>query len=75
MPIEASRISRVVIRREWVTVDRGTFKVEPFTVVDDAGNATHPDIGMWAYHFFTDLGDEYYGPITEIELYKMANVA
>ena len=74
MPIELHRISRVVIHSEWVTVERNTFNIEPFTMVDQSGNATHPDIGMWAYHFFTDNGDEYYGPITEIELYKMADV-
>ena len=72
MPIEANRISRVVIRGEWVTVQRGTFRIEPFTVLDDAGGPMHPDLGHWAYHFLTDDGDEYYGPVTDIQLYKMA---
>ena len=75
MPIELHRISRVVIHSEWITVQRNTFSIEPFTMVDEQGNATHPDIGMWMYHFFNDTGDEYYGPITEIELYKMAQVS
>ena len=44
-------------------------------VVDTGVDATHPDLGMWMYHFFNDTGDEYYGPITEIELYKMAQVS
>lgn len=74
MPVKYNEISRVVIRGEWITVQRGTFVVEPFTLVDTSGNPAHPDLGIWAYHFKTDLADEYYGPLGEIQLFKMANI-
>ncbi len=74
VPVKCSEISRVVIRGEWITVQRGTFVVEPFTMTDTAGNPAHPDLGLWAYHFKTDLADEYYGPLGEIQLFKMANI-
>ncbi len=72
MPVKINDVSRVVIRGEWITVERGTFKVEPFALTDDSGNALHPDLGIWAYHFVTDQKDEYYGPLSEIQLYKIA---
>ena len=74
MPVKYQNVSRVVIRGEWITVERGSLRVEPFAMVDDSGNPAHPDLGMWAYHFRTDTGDEYYGPLGEIQLFKMANV-
>ena len=74
MPVNYNHVSRVVIRGEWITVERGTLVVEPFTLVDNQGTPAHPDLGMWAYHFFTDTGDEYYGPLGEIQLFKLAKV-
>ncbi|MEZ5142845.1 MAG: hypothetical protein R2726_23565 [Acidimicrobiales bacterium] len=74
MPIRLNQISRVVIGGEWITVDRGTFEVEPMQFVDEGENPTTPPMEQWAYHFFTDNRDEYFGPIEAIQLFKMANL-
>jgi hypothetical protein len=71
MPIPLKRISRVVIFNEWITVANGTFEVEELGFTDDHGNPAHAPLGVAAYHFFNDNRDEYYGPLSEIQLFKL----
>ena len=71
MTIPLNRISRVVLFGEWITVQIGTFRVEDMAFTDDGGNPTHAPLGIAAYHFMNENRDEYYGPLTEIQLYKM----
>jgi hypothetical protein len=65
-------VVRVVIRGEWVTVKPGTFEVVEMTFTDDQGNPTHGPLQTPAYHFRTDINDEYYGPLSSIQLFKLA---
>lgn len=74
MPITLNKISRVVIAGEWITVERGTFEVEPMQFVDDSGNPATPPMEVWCYHFVTDNRDEYFGRLDAIDLIKMANL-
>jgi hypothetical protein len=75
MAIPVRRIARVVIRGEWVTVADGTFEVEELEFTDDEGNPLHDPTDIWAYRFVTDNADEYYGPLSAIELIKLKDVA
>lgn len=74
MPIPARRIARVVIRGEWVTVADNTFEIEEMEFVDDEGIPLHDPTDIWAYRFTTDQNDEYYGPLSAIQLFKLRDV-
>ena len=42
---------------------------------DDNGNPTHNDsIDVKAYRFRNDNKDEYYGPLSAIQLYKLIDI-
>lgn len=71
MSLPLKRISRVVIFGEWFTVQIGTFQVVDMAFLDDGGNPTHAPLGIPAYRFFNDNRDEYYGPLSEISLFKL----
>ena len=75
MPIPVRRIARVVIRGEWITVADGTFEVEELEFTDDDGIPLHDPTDIWAYRFVTDKADEYYGPLSAIELIKLKELA
>ncbi len=74
MPIKLKAISRVVIRGEWISVENGSFQIEPLQITDDNGTPVHPDLGVWAYSFRTDTKDTYYGPLNEVQLFKIASI-
>jgi hypothetical protein len=71
MSVPLNRISRVVIFGEWFAVQVGTFEVIDMAFTDPAGNPTHAPLGIPAYHFYNDNRDEYYGPLSEIQLVKL----
>lgn len=74
MSIPIRRIARVVIRGEWVTVADGTFEIEELEFTDDDGNPAHDPLDVWAYKFMTDNRDWYYGPLANIELFKLKDI-
>ncbi len=74
MSIELARIFRVIIRGEWYTVERGTFEVLEMNFVDEYDQPTHPQIDTLCYHFFTPNKDEYWGPLSAIELIKLMDI-
>jgi hypothetical protein len=71
MSVPLNRITRVVIFNEWFTVRLGSFEVVDLSFDDPGGNPTHPPLGIPGYHFFNDNSDEYFGPLSEISLYKL----
>lgn len=75
MPIPIRRIARVVIGGEWITVADNTFEIEEMEFVDEDGNPVHDPLDVWAYKFVTDNRDTYYGPLAEITLIKLKDVA
>jgi hypothetical protein len=75
MSIPAKRISKVVIAGEWYTVALGSFEVIEMEFTDDRGDPIHDEpLEFPAYHFKTLNKDEYYGPLTAIELFKLIDV-
>lgn len=71
MSLPLNRISRVVIFGEWIPVQIGTFRVEEMAFTDDAGNPAHAPLGIPSYRFFNENRDEYYGPLSEVQLFKL----
>lgn len=74
MPIPVKRVSKVIIAGEWFTVELGTFQIEEFTMTSDDGTPIHEPLGIKAYRFLTQNRDEYYGPLSAIELMKLIDV-
>jgi len=74
MAIPLDRVSRVIINGEWYSVEMGTFRIEELAFVDDEGLLTHPPIDHLAYHFETPNRDEYYGPLSAIDLIKVIEI-
>jgi len=75
MSVRARRIAKVIIAGQWYTVKLGTFEVLEMELTDDDANPLHAEpLEMRAYHFRTDNGDEYYGPLAAIELFKLIDV-
>lgn len=75
MSIHAKRIVKVIIAGEWFTVAMDTFEVLEMEFTDDAGNPLHSEpIDIKAYRFKNDNGDEYYGPLSDISLFKLIDL-
>ncbi len=74
MPIPIKRVSKVIISGEWFSVELGTFQIEDFTLTADDGTPLHEPLGIKAYRFITQNQDEYYGPLSAIELIKLIDV-
>jgi hypothetical protein len=72
MPIEAHLVSKVIINGEWFSVELGTFEVTELLVTDEEGEPLHDPIDALAYTFMTPNRDRYWGPLSAIELMKMA---
>lgn len=72
MPIEADLVSKVIINGEWFNVELGTFEVTEMAFTDETGEITHDPIETLAYTFLTPNRDRYWGPLTAIDLLKMA---
>ena len=71
MSVPMKRVARVVISGEWFTVQSGTFEIEELELVDDEGNPAHGPLDLYAYRFISDNRDEYYGPMSALELIKL----
>lgn len=75
MSIRARQITKVIIGGQWFTVFLGSFEVVDMEFLDEDGNPLHTDeIGVKAYHFRSENKDEYYGPLSAIELFKLIDV-
>lgn len=75
MAVTAKRVRKVIIAGEWYTVLTGSFTIEELEFTDDDGNPVHADpLDTRAYRFLTDNRDEYIGPLSAIQLYKLADV-
>ena len=70
MEVKASSVIRVIIAGEWIWVEPGTFTVQDFVFVDDAGREINRTDEP-AYHFISTNGDPYYGPLSAIQLIKL----
>jgi len=75
MSIPSKRIGKVIISGEWFTVALDSFEVVDMEFTDMSGNPTHDStINVKAYKFFTQNGDEYYGPLSSIQLFKLIDI-
>lgn len=75
MSIPAKRIGRVIVAGEWFTVALNSFEVVDMEFTDESGNPIHDTpIGTKAYRFTNELGNVYYGPLSEIKLFKLIDV-
>lgn len=74
MSIPVRRVSRVVIAGEWYEVELGSFEVVEMEFTEDDGTPIHDPIDVKAYKFSTPNRDEYYGPLSAIDLMKLANL-
>lgn len=74
MSIPAKRISKVIIADQWFTVFLDSFTVVDMEFTDDDGSPLTDPIDAKAYHFRTDNKDEYYGPLSAIQLFKLIDV-
>jgi hypothetical protein len=70
MDVRASSVVRVIIAGEWIWVEPGTFTVQDFIFVDDAGNEINRSSEP-AYQFTSTNGDPYFGPLSAIQLIKL----
>lgn len=74
MSIKVGHISRVIIDNEWLSVELGTFEVVEMTFLDDEDEPVHEPTGILAYSFRTPNNDNYYGPLSAISLFKLADM-
>ena len=74
MSIPARRVSRVVIAGEWYDVALGTFEIVEMEFTEDDGTPVHDPLDVRAYRFTTQNRDEYYGPLSAIDLVKLVDV-
>jgi hypothetical protein len=71
--LEVDLISKVIIDNEWFSVELGTFEIVELSFVDDTGQPVHDPLDTMAYTFVTPNRDRYYGPLSAIQLYKLAD--
>jgi hypothetical protein len=75
MSIPVKRIGKVVIGGNWYSVALDSFEVVEMEFTDDDGQPIHDDpLETRAYRFHNDNKDLYYGPLSEIQLYKLIDV-
>jgi hypothetical protein len=74
MSIPAQRVSRVVIAGEWYEVEIGTFEVVEMEFTEPDGSPTHEPLDVKAYRFTTPNRDDYYGPLSSIDLFKLVQI-
>jgi hypothetical protein len=72
--IPATQVTKVIINGEWFSVELGTFEVIEMVFTDDTGAPLHDELETMAYTFLTPNRDRYYGPLSAITLYKLADV-
>ncbi len=71
--IQAQQISKVIINGEWLSVELGSFEVVEMAFVDETGQQMHDELDTMAYSFTTTNRDHYYGPLSAITLFKLAD--
>lgn len=71
MSIPVKRVARVVIAGEWFTCEPDTFQIEELELLDDDGAPSHGPLDTYAYRFISDNRDEYYGPLSALQLIKL----
>ncbi|MCU0269177.1 MAG: hypothetical protein MUF83_11095 [Acidimicrobiales bacterium] len=71
MSIRANRVSKVIIGGNWISVEPGSFRIVDMQFTDDDGNPLHGPLEVKAYQFRTENHDDYYGPLSAIELIKL----
>jgi len=74
MSIPANRVSRVVIAGEWYEVELGTFEIVEMEFTEEDGTPIHDPIDTKAYRFSTPNRDDYYGPLSAIDLFKLVSM-
>jgi hypothetical protein len=74
MSIPAQRVSRVVIAGEWYEVELGSFEVVEMEFTESDGTPTHEPLDVKAYKFSTPNRDDYYGPLSSIDLFKLVQI-
>jgi len=75
MSIPAKRITKVIIAGEWYTVFLDSFTIVDMEFTDDDGNPVHAEgLETKGYHFKTQNKDEYYGPLSSIQLFKLMDI-
>jgi hypothetical protein len=70
MSVETKRVAKVIVNGQWITVRHNTFQVTEYAFTVD-GAVCHPPIQTLAYRFTSETGDEYYGPLSALELIKV----
>ncbi len=75
MSVTSRRIGKVIIGGEWFSVFLDSFEVVDMEFTDESGNPIHTgDLGVKAYKFLSQNKDEYYGPLSAIQLFKLIDV-
>jgi hypothetical protein len=74
VPINVNAVTRVIVGGEWLNVKIGTFQVEEMELVDPSGNPVHEPLRTKAYRFVNLENQEYYGPLSAIQLFKLADM-
>jgi hypothetical protein len=75
MSTRIKRVSKVIISGQWYTVKIGTLQIVDMEFTDDDGNPVYDEpLETRGYTFKNDNGDEYYGPLSSIELFKLVDV-
>lgn len=74
MAINVNAITRVIVGGEWLNVKLGSFQIEEMELVDASGNPVHEPLRTQAYRFVTIENQEYYGPLSAIQLFKLADM-
>ena len=74
MTIQARQVSKVIINGEWFSVELGSFEVVELLFTDETGAPLHDELDVEAYTFVTPNQDRYYGPLSAITLYNLADI-
>jgi hypothetical protein len=75
MSARIKRVAKVIIGGQWYTVRVGTLEITEMEFIDEDGNSVLAEpLETPGYHFVTENGDEYYGPLSSIDLFKLVDV-
>jgi uncharacterized protein (UPF0305 family) len=75
MSARVKRVAKVIIGGQWYTVRVGSLQIVDMEFTDDDGNPVHAEpLDTPGYTFVTENGDEYYGPLSSIDLFKLVDV-
>ena len=75
MSARSKRVAKVIIGGQWYSVRVGSLEIVEMEFTDDDGNPVHAEpLDIPAYRFVSENGDEYYGPLSAIQLFKLVDV-